>query len=72
MNDQSPVSDRLITDTEVAAIYSIARSTVWAWADRGLIPKPVISRHKFARSSHQQVQDAIEKLKKAERVEIGS
>jgi len=64
--------DNLITDRDVAKIFRVARSTVWDWSDKGLIPKPVVQRHKFTRWSQQQVQAAIESLKQAERTEAAS
>lgn len=33
--------DRFLTDKQVAARYSVARSTPWRWVERGQFPKPV-------------------------------
>lgn len=67
-NEQTQI-DRLIADTDVAGVYGIARSCVWNWVDKGLIPKPIVQRHKFTRWSEQEIQDSIRKLRTAERVE---
>lgn len=35
----------LITDQEVATLLSVARSTVWAYANKGIIPSPIKIGH---------------------------
>lgn len=30
-----------LSDTQLAARYSVSRSTIWRWTQRGLFPKPV-------------------------------
>jgi len=30
-----------VRDTDLAARYSISRSTVWRWVNRGLLPAPI-------------------------------
>ncbi len=35
------IAPKYLTDRQVAARYSIARTTVWKWAADGVIPRPV-------------------------------
>ena len=35
------IGNRLLRDTEVAAMLAIGRSTLWAWLKRGEFPAPV-------------------------------
>lgn len=33
--------NRYLTDKEVAAIYGVARATVWRWVGDGTLPAPI-------------------------------
>lgn len=35
------MTDKLISDLEAADLLSCSRSTVWRWAETGVLPKPL-------------------------------
>jgi predicted DNA-binding transcriptional regulator AlpA len=35
------MSQKFLTDSDLAARYSISRATVWRWANAGRLPAPV-------------------------------
>jgi prophage regulatory protein len=54
--------DRLITDIEVAKLFSISRETVWRWAKIGRISSPV----KIGGSTRWRLSDLQRMIREAE------
>jgi predicted DNA-binding transcriptional regulator AlpA len=65
--------DRFITDKEVAAMFSVTDRTIWNWSKAGLIPGPVVQRGpRFTRWSLNEIREAMEKMRNAERRKMAS
>ncbi|WP_109313073.1 AlpA family transcriptional regulator [Ruegeria sp. AU67] len=56
------MTDRLLTDAEVASFLGVSKATVWRHAAKGSLPKPVKLGH-ASRWPESDVQAAVDQLK---------